>query len=187
MIDIISLAQQCAPVVAPTTIAAIVRVESGGHPLALHDNTTGRSFSPADQRRAVSLLSSLIQAGHSVDAGLMQVNSRNYARYGLTPQTAFDTCSNVRVGGLILVAAWKQAVRGAKASEQAGRAGLGSSQAALWHAVQAYNSGNLHGAPQYAARVWSAAGHVAGLPKHQIDITPSNAQFAMNWTPAGSW
>lgn len=169
---------QCAPGVAPQTIAAIVRVESQGNPLAIHDNTSGRSYRPASRSEAQALLTALLRLGHSVDAGLMQINSVNFPRYRLTPQAVFDPCVNVNVGGSILRSAWARAKS----------AGL-SGQNALWHAVQAYNSGNLHGAPRYANKVWAAAGHSRSpvpysLTVRQADLTVA---FAQNWTAASEW
>lgn len=169
---------QCAPDVAPQTIAAIVRVESQGNPLAIHDNTTGRSYRPASRAHAQALLGALLRLGHSVDAGLMQINSVNFPRYRLTPQAVFDPCVNVNVGGQILRGAWTRATR-------TGFAG----QTALWHAVQAYNSGNLRGAPGYANKVWAAAGHRRSpvpysLTVRQADLTVA---FAQQWTAASDW
>jgi type IV secretion system protein VirB1 len=39
MATVLSLAAQCAPGVAPDTVAAIAQAESGLDPLAIHDNT----------------------------------------------------------------------------------------------------------------------------------------------------
>ena len=158
----------CAPQVHPDTITAIVRVESGGNPLAIHDNTTRRSVQPLNVAGAVRSLEALLAKGHSVDVGLMQVNSRNFARTGLTPETAFDACANVRAGGLILTQAWYQST----GHHYSGRV-------ALWHAVQVYNSGNLNGAPVYAAAVFRRkvpAGH------KEVFSSPG-AAFSTAWNP----
>jgi type IV secretion system protein VirB1 len=159
----------CAPQVDPTTLSAIVHVESRGNALAVHDNTTGRSYRPASVSEAQALLKSLLRLGHSVDAGLMQINSRNYPAYGLSADNVFDPCVNVAVGGAILTAAWTQA----------SRAGL-RGQVALWHAVQAYNSGNLRGAPAYAQRVWAAAGKAPAA--HTPPAPATRVAFAQPWT-----
>ena len=45
-----ALMAHCAPTVAPSTMTAIVQVESGGDPLAIGDNTTRRSYYPRDSR-----------------------------------------------------------------------------------------------------------------------------------------
>lgn len=176
---VVTIPYQCAPEVAPATLSAIVHVESRGNPLALHDNTTGRSYAPSSEPAARSLLASLLKLGHSVDAGLMQVNSINFKRFGLTPDRVLKPCVNVQIGGQILREAWGRAVRH----------GL-TGQVALWHAVQAYNSGNLHGAPQYAARVWAAAGHGRSpAPPYSLTVQQSGlvVAFAQSWTASGDW
>ena len=70
-----ALMEQCAPQIASVTMAAIVQQESGGNPLALHDNTSGKSYRPATIAEAARLARELIAQGHSVDIGLPQINS----------------------------------------------------------------------------------------------------------------
>jgi len=169
---------QCAPGVSPATLAAIVRVESRGNPLAIHDNTSGRGYTPASESEARALLSSLLKLGHSVDAGLMQINSRNFKRFSLSPSSVFNSCVNVNVGGNILRRAWVAA----------NRAGM-TGQTALWHAVQAYNSGNLHGSPGYARQVWAAAGEGVKSVPYTLTVQQSNlvVAFAQNWSAPSNW
>ena len=83
-----ALIAHCAPNVAPATMAAIVNVESGGNSLAIGDNTAGRSYYPRDRATAESLARRLLQAGHSIDAGIAQIDSMNFAGFGVT--RAFD-------------------------------------------------------------------------------------------------
>ncbi len=185
MLPLPTLMQQCAPTVAPTTVGAIVRVESGGNALAIHDNTARRSYAPRSPARAQALLDALLRQHHSVDAGLMQINSVNFPRFGLTSASVFDPCTNLRVGAEILQQAWGHAV-------QAGLHG----QQALFHAVEAYNSGNLHGAPGYASAVFGAAGHQVDLrlpAVHRVASAHASrihhdaarpTQWALNWAPA---
>jgi type IV secretion system protein VirB1 len=124
----------CAATVAPVTLEAIVRVESGGNPLALNVNhLAGPQPHPATLAEAVSLAESYIGQGYSVDLGLMQVNSRNLAALGTSIEQIFDPCTNLRSGGAILTASYTQAVRG-----------HGEGQIALQAALSAYNTGNFH-------------------------------------------
>jgi type IV secretion system protein VirB1 len=51
----IVLMEQCAPQIAPVTLAAIVQQESGGNPLAVHDNTSGKSYAPTTVAEAAQL------------------------------------------------------------------------------------------------------------------------------------
>jgi len=133
MIDLLVLLQQCAPNVAPNTMQAIIRTESGFNPLALHVNGNARlQRSPKTAAEAAAWSSWLIKQGYSVDMGLMQINSRNLTRLNLTPADVFDPCQNVRAGAAIL-------------TEQYGRATQthGTGTKALLHAISAYNTGNF--------------------------------------------
>jgi type IV secretion system protein VirB1 len=148
MIPVTQLAQQCAPFVAPSTMAAIVRVESGGNPLVILDNATGRDYYPSSVPQGVAIIDRLLAMGHrQLDVGIAQVDTENFAAYGLTPATALNACTNIRVGARILQAAYKQAV-----------SVYGPGQVALYHAFEVYNSGRLRGDPVYANKILAAAG-----------------------------
>ena len=123
----------CAPHVAPATLEAVIRVESGGNPLAV--NVNGLPVQPppaADAAGAARTALSYIQRGFSVDIGLMQVNSRNLAALGMTVERVFDPCANIQAGAAILTARYADAAR---------RQGEG--QAALRAALSAYNTGDF--------------------------------------------
>ena len=87
-----ALIRHCAPAVAPSTMAAIVQVESGGNPLAIGDNTTRRSYYPRDRPTAERLARRLLGAGHLLDIGIAQIDSMNFAGFGVTAHTIFDPC-----------------------------------------------------------------------------------------------
>src|SRR5690349_5752967 len=53
MAAVLSLAAQCAPGVAPDTIASIAMAESGLNPLAIHDNTVQRTVQIDDPSDAI--------------------------------------------------------------------------------------------------------------------------------------
>jgi type IV secretion system protein VirB1 len=139
--------QSCAAGVSPRTLAAVVSVESGGWPLTIHDNTSGRSYTFQSRRSAESAATSLLAAGHNVDLGLAQINSANLPGLGLTPAQLFDSCTNLRAGATILERAYAAAAHR-----------FGAGQVALRFALSAYNSGSMFAAPQYARRVAAAAG-----------------------------
>lgn len=141
------LAQQCAPQVAPTTLAAIVQVESCGNPWVLWDNTAHHGYHPKTRKEAERILRVLMAEGHQVDVGIAQVDTENFASYGLNPGNAFDACTNLRVGADILTTDYRKAA-----------ATYGPGQTALYHAFEAYNSGHLHGDAVYANCILSAAG-----------------------------
>ena len=51
--------------------------------------------------------------GHSVDLGLMQINSANLARLGLSIADAFDACRSIKAGAQMLEADYRAAMRDA--------------------------------------------------------------------------
>jgi type IV secretion system protein VirB1 len=95
----LQLALLHAPQVAPETVLAFAQAESRLNPLAIHDNETRRSYVPASTSDAVTLAHSLLADGGSIDLGLMQINSANLSRTGLTVASAFDPAESVRAGG----------------------------------------------------------------------------------------
>jgi type IV secretion system protein VirB1 len=141
-----ALIRHCAPAVAPSTMAAIVRVESGGDPLAIGDNTTRRSYYPHDRASAESLARRLLDAGHLLDLGIAQIDSINFAGFGVTVHTIFDPCINLSVGARILSGDYAFAAKR-----------YGDGQVALRHAIGMYNTGRLNAGASYIARVLDAA------------------------------
>src|SRR4051794_16951924 len=114
VVAVLALAQQCAPVVAPETVASVAKTESGLNPLAMHDNTTGRSYAPESVDAAIAIATDLILGQrHSVDLGLMQVNSANLTISGLSIADAFNACHSIEAGARILSGAFHRALRSA--------------------------------------------------------------------------
>lgn len=100
---VMGLAAQCAPSVAPATIAAIVQTESGGNVLALNVNGLGRRVAqPSTVADAITVAKFYVAKGYSVDLGLGQINSRNMRRLGLTWETVFEPCTNIAAAGAVL-------------------------------------------------------------------------------------
>lgn len=172
----VALMQQCAPTIAPVTLAAVVQQESGGNPLALHDNTTGKSYKPASFAEAARLARDLIAQGHSVDIGLAQINSRNLPRLSMTVEQVLQPCDNLRAAQAVLLDGWKRS---------------GDLRATL----SAYNTGRLASPVglKYGASVYGKAGvTVPAIPGGQM------AQWAtvgavlppvrppVTWTPQAS-
>lgn len=136
MIDL-ALIAACAPNVAPSTIQAIIKVESGGNPLAVNVNKRGGVGYPIPKKikstvEAVSAAKVAISAGHTADLGYMQVNSANLPRLGYTIEDMFDPCKNIKAGAQILSEAYALALPR-----------HGNEQAALRAALSAYNTGNF--------------------------------------------
>lgn len=132
MIPSLDVIQQYAPNVAPQTIAAIIRVESGGNQFAVGINcAAARRIHPKSAQEAAARARYFISKGYSVDLGLMQINSRNLPGLGLTVEQAFDPGSNIQAGATILTRGYRGAVKR-----------YGPGQNALGAALSAYNTGN---------------------------------------------
>ncbi|MCF8173944.1 MAG: lytic transglycosylase domain-containing protein [Burkholderiaceae bacterium] len=128
---------------------ALVKVESGGNPLAINVNGKRRlARQPKSKQEALAWSEWLINRGYSVDMGLTQVNSANLPKLRTTTEALFDPCANLAAGARILV------------HEYAGAAkSLGAGQDALRAALSAYNTGNRRAGIRngYVAKVTAAA------------------------------
>ena len=171
----------CAPLVSPVTMSAVVQNESGGNPLAIHDNADSRTYAPRSMADAVATARRLIARGHSVDLGLAQINSKNLNWLHLTVEQSFDACQNLQASQQVLL----------DANERAG--------GDLKKTLQIYNSGQAAGS-QYAAAVFSKAGVVVpAIPGGKMAAWTARADIAANqfraadavtvkikWSPAAS-
>lgn len=163
---VVDLAAQCAPGVAPATLLAVARAESGLDPLAIGVNgpKVPRPVvsTPAEAAAAAKALSA---AGRDIDLGLAQINVRNLARLGLSLEAAFDPCRNLAAAAQILREGYDR-----------GRARHGAGQAALRVALSVYNTGHAERgfANGYVARVVSHAGEA---------VPPRAAPFPGEPTP----
>lgn len=159
-----ALIAHCAPNVAPATMIAIVNVESGGNSLAIGDNTAGRSYYPRDRASAESLAHQLIDAGHSIDAGIAQIDSMNFGGFGVTIHSIFDPCINLGIGARILSDDYAFAARRYR-----------NVQIALRHAIGMYNTGRLNAGARYIAHVLAAAGVSDGSGVVSLILTKRDA------------
>jgi len=141
----------CGPWVHPDTIAAVVAVESGGHPWAI--GTPHGAYFPNTHSEAVRVLASSLRSESSVDIGLMQINSQWLPKLRIAPTSLLDPCTNVRVGAAILATNFV-------AAQRPGRTLL----ATLVAALSAFNSGSESGAVSYAAKVLSVRVRSKQLP-----------------------
>lgn len=131
MIDFLALHLQCAPHVAPQTIEAIARAESAANPFAIGVNGQRLLKQPRSAEQAKAWADWLLERGYNIDLGLMQINSSNLRRLGLTTANVFDPCTNVTAGAKVLTDNYRQA-----------KAELGHGQPALLAALRAYNTGS---------------------------------------------
>lgn len=156
------LAASCAPSVHVDTLAAIARTESGFQVHALHDNADGRSYLPARLEEAIAIATDLVSVKHhSVDLGLMQVNSANLSSLGLSLAQAFDPCLSLKAGARVLASSYKPPPAGQ------------DPQPALLQALSRYNTGHpARGfANGYVARVVASAEQV--VPAIRLGASPT--------------
>ena len=95
----LAIALRCAPAEDPGMLVGIARQESGLDPLILHDNTSGQVLRGAG---VIEAARRLIAAGHSVDLGAWQINSRNLALLGLSIADAFEPCKAVAAAARLI-------------------------------------------------------------------------------------
>lgn len=148
------LIQECATGVAPSTMAAIIKVESAGNPWAIGDNTArGRvTPTPRNAQEAAAKALELLKLGHSLDLGLAQINSNNLRAYGVSVKDVFEPCTNIKVGSKILSSFYAKSVQK-----------YGPGDVSLFHALSAYNTGSFYRGPSYVMRILSAAGSKASI------------------------
>lgn len=169
---VVDLAAQCAPGVAPATLLAVTRAESGLNALAIGVNgprvRRPLATTPAE---AAATARALVADGRDIDLGLAQINVRNLPRLGLSIEAAFDPCRNLAAAARILREGYGR-----------GRARHGAGQAALRVALSIYNTGHAERgfANGYVARVVAHAGRTRHAP------APA-AEPAATQAPAAAW
>ncbi|WYX27677.1 lytic transglycosylase domain-containing protein [Achromobacter denitrificans] len=131
--DFPELARRCAPDVHISTLAAVVRHESGFNPLVIGVNSKPhRSIRPGSKAEAVDEVRKLMDKGIDFDVGYGQINVRNWKWLGVTPETIFDPCVNLASAQRVLVNCYKRAAEL-----------HGPGQNALYATFSCYNTGNL--------------------------------------------
>jgi type IV secretion system protein VirB1 len=165
--DFGKLATACGSQIEQGTLRAVATIESHFDPLALRDNTTHEAFYPADLPAAINLAEDRLTRRHSVDIGLMQINSGNLKSLDLRLEDAFDACRSIGAATSILREAYRA---GGTETEK---------QAALLIALSRYNSGKpLTGvANGYANSVLAAR----RVPDRAEKAFPSATDAAPNW------
>ncbi len=146
------LARQCAPDVATEAVVPIVVTESGGDDLAINVNK-GPRVRAGTIAEGAALVRRYMAAGYTVDVGLAQVNSANFARLGVTVEQAFEPCTNLRLASLMLQKGYGLASRYYSGSD------------AISATYSLYNTGTLTRGFRngYVDRVWSAASRIGAI------------------------
>ena len=147
----VALVLACAPQVHADTAHALVGVESGFNPWAI--GVVGGTLlrQPRQLAEALATARALHAGGWNFSVGLGQINVGNFARLGLTLDTAFEPCANLRAMQAVLTECF------ARANAAGGSAA--SDQATLRRALSCYYSGSFttgyrHG---YVQKVVAAA------------------------------
>lgn len=166
MLEFLALAQECAPTVAPQTMAAVVNVESDFGPFKIGVVGGRLARQPESREEAVATAQQLETEGWNFSLGMAQVNRYNLPKYGINYEQAFDACTSLRVGSKILEDCY---VRASKRTPDP--------QAALHAAFSCYYSGNftrgfqpdVAGKPSYVEKVLASA----GVTPPAIPVVPS--------------
>lgn len=168
--EIALLAATCAPDIHPITLSAIVKHESAYNQYAIGINRGTRlSSQPTNRAKAIETVRDLIRRGIDFDAGLGQINVRNWKWLGLTPETVFDPCTNLKAAQAVLRDCY------VRATDQ-----YAPGQPALMAALSCYNTGNFRNGftNGYVNKVLASAGvKVPGIAQNQTGKTqPERSQ-----------
>ena len=126
--------QQCAPSAPTSIIEAIIRTESSFNPLAINMNRGVKlTRQPASRKEAEAWVRWLKANGYNFDAGLMQINSGNWEKLGMTPESVFDVCENIRAGSELFTENYSRATRV-----------FGPGRTSVISALSAYNTGDFN-------------------------------------------
>lgn len=158
--EFIQLAESCARPVPAATLLAVARTESSLHPWALSVNrpralarasgvegVAHLARQPRSQAEAIRWAKELVARGIPVSLGLLQVSSEHLTRFGVTIEAAFEPCTNVKLGALVLSYHYREA-----------RGQGGVTNVPLADALSRYNTGNssLGHRNGYVGRVFGA-------------------------------
>jgi len=170
---IAELAQRCAPEIATEAVVPLVMTESGGDALRINVNR-GPRVQATTIAEGAALVRRYMAAGYTVDVGLAQVNSANFARLGASIEQVFDPCTNLRLASRVLQDSY------ALASRSYGGLDAVSATYSL------YNTGSLTRGLRngYVRRVWAnaiAAGAVT--PSPPLPVAPT-AEIGAKGAPA---
>jgi type IV secretion system protein VirB1 len=151
-----ALATTCAPLVHASTAHALVAIESGFNPHAIGVVGGALERQPRNRAEAMATAKHLSANGWNFSVGLAQINLHNFERLGLSTDTAFDPCQNLRA---------MQTVLGECLASRATKA----EQVALREALSCYYSGNAvtgfrHGYVQRVVRAVPTLRVSSGVP-----------------------
>lgn len=160
------LITMCSPNVHASTMSALVKHESRGNPYAIGINKAERlKKQPKSNDEAVEIAKDLMRRGVDFDAGLGQINVRNFQWLGLTAESVFDPCTNLKASQVVLRDCYERAIKTHRPGQQA-----------LSASFSCYNTGNFRNgfSNGYVGRVYSAAG--VKIPPIRQDSTKEDKE-----------
>lgn len=175
MFDFAQLAAHCAPQIHENTLAHVVQVESHFNPWAIGIVGGHLARQPHSEAEAIATAKSLESQGYNYSVGLAQLNRTHFAANGLTAQTAFEPCLNLRAAAKVLEECYRRAYR--RRPEE---------QGALRDAFSCYYAGNFKTGYQdgYVFQVVTGRAHLkpsepsaAGPAVAALHSTPSALLF----------
>ncbi|MBC2770052.1 lytic transglycosylase domain-containing protein [Pusillimonas minor] len=124
--ELAALALACAPDIHPVTLHAVVKHESRAQQYAIGVNRKGHQLQrqPRSLEEATAAAQKLIDQGIDFDAGLGQINVRNWAWLRLDTTTVFDPCKNLTAAQTVLADCYARALPTHQNPQQALRAAL---------------------------------------------------------------
>lgn len=113
-VTLATLIMLCAPQIHPTTMRAIIQVESAGNPFAVSINYPDALAAagielprlgeqPRSAGVALQVAANLAASGLQTSVGLAQINVAHLRRFGLNIVQLFNPCTNLRVAQQLLI------------------------------------------------------------------------------------
>lgn len=142
-----------APAIHPRTVLRIVQHESKRKPLAIGVNGAMLEHQPRSLAQAINTARALRRQGYDFDAGLCQINVRNWQWLRLDEVSVFSPAENLRACQTVLLDCYQ-------------RAPSTDPQAALRQALSCFNSGNHRSgfASGYVSRVVNVPAALPAVP-----------------------
>jgi type IV secretion system protein VirB1 len=137
------LLRTCSPEVAPETMAAIVEVESGNNPLAISVVGAKLKTQPTNAVEAADVAQQLEGLGKTFSVGIAQLPAKDLSKLGLTYDSAFDPCENLKAASQRLVTCYQKAKK---------RSAFVEDQTALSDALSCFKFGNFKKGYQSASK-----------------------------------
>jgi type IV secretion system protein VirB1 len=145
---IATLFATCAPLIHPTTLSALIRVESAANPYAVSlnrpaelegrglDQTTLIPRQPRSAPEALALTRTLLKRGLTTSVGLAQINIEHLLYLHLRLADLFDPCINLKVAQRILI--------DCAAAQPAAAGYRPSTPPQVRRTLSCYNTGNVY-------------------------------------------